>query len=174
VKLWSRSSFGEALTSVDTDALKEEHASLYNLFGDPATRIRYPADATLSLGTTAPVVAGASFEVAIASSVKGGVVLVTLETERTFIRHKLVSPAALEKLPIDAALAAMADNHRKASDKVLQSVEAPVTAGRATARLTAPAKRGNYVIKAFVQASGDGESAVAMGHLRFAVAPSER
>ncbi|MBW2527114.1 MAG: hypothetical protein JRI23_23230 [Deltaproteobacteria bacterium] len=172
-ELRERSSvIGEALTEVDTGALKEEHASLYNLFGDPATRLRYPAAANLSLASTAAIVAGASFDVGVSSPVEQGVALVTLETERSHIRHQLVSPAALDKLPIDRAFETMEENHRKASDKVVMVSEVTVEKHRAVAQLRAPSEPGNYVVKAFVRSPGDGEVRFATGHLRFRVEPT--
>ena len=75
--------------------------------------------------------AGASFDVGVVSPVAQGSALVTLETERSRIRHDLVSPAALDKLPLDRAFETMADNHRKASDKVVMSTEATVNGRRA-------------------------------------------
>lgn len=166
--------FGEFLTKVNTAELKEEHASLYNLFGDPATRLRYPAVAELAVRspghagaagkateTPAPPVgrpadapafaAGSPLEVVVRSGVTRGSALITVETRRRVIRHPLVSAAALEKLPLDQAFARMAENHEKALDKVLFSTEHPFEDGLAAVRLTAPLEPGDYVIKAFVR-----------------------
>jgi hypothetical protein len=55
----------------------------------------------------------------------------------------------------DAELeAAMADNYRKAMDKVVQTVRASSATGSASATLTAPTTPGRYAVKVLVTGEG--------------------
>ena len=102
---------GELLTKTNTDALKREHIGLYNLLGDPATRLRYPEVVKL---TTAGVAAPGKPVVVKLTSPVSGTATVTLETQRSVIAHDL---SDVDALPEGEALAGMAQNHRLANDK---------------------------------------------------------
>ena len=156
----------ELLLGDDVAALKAEHVTLYNLFGDPATRLRYAAP--LQVATGAPSVApGAPIDVEVAATnVTAGRVRVTIETRRSTLKEPLVSPAELARMSELQAFAAMTRNNAVANDKVIASVDVPLQGGRARARLVAPARPGDYVVKAF--ASGDDAAA---GHVDLRVGP---
>jgi len=161
----------ELLVSNDIDALKDEHEGLYNLFGDPASRLRYPENASVSLrsddGGSTTAHPGSKVDVEVTSEkVPAGRVILTLETLRSAIRAKLVSPAAMEGMRADTALATMAENHKKAIDKIVVRREADLVAGKAKFQITMPREQGKYVIKAFVGAP-DGAAAA---HARIEVA----
>jgi hypothetical protein len=151
----------------DPEALNEEHEGLYNLFGDPATALRYPAAATLSIdGAPSSVAPGAALTLAVeAPAVPSGKAALTIETRRSVIRGKLVPPDELTEMTPDEAFAAMAKNYATASDKVVARAEQPIAGGRAALRVKAPSEPGEYVIKVF--AAGGGEAA--SGHARIHV-----
>ena len=150
----------ELLVDVDVNALKKEHEGLYNFFGDPATRLRYPAEARVSVG--GDVRAGATFTVDVeAPGVTSGRAAVTLETARSVIRPGVATAAELDRMSAAAALEKIADDHALANDKVLARVDQPVGGGRARVTLTAPAAAGDYVVKVLVEGGGGG---VAAGH----------
>ncbi len=174
VTTWKRELLGrsnvlaEAMFSTDAVLLKREHQSLYNLFGDPATRIRYPAPAAVEV-VTAPLRQDAPVEVSLrVAGVDRGQATVTLETLRSKIRGTLVGPGALAELPLDEALSAMAKNHATAIDKVVAREVVPLFGGTAMHRFEAPTTPGHYVIKVFVRGDDGFE---AMGSTRFEVLP---
>ena len=76
---------------------------------------------------------------------------VTIETRRNVIRGSIVPAAALEKMPVPKAFERMEDNHRTAIDKVVVSLERPLTKGPAQVRLAAPTEPGEYVVKVLVR-----------------------
>ncbi|HEY3821530.1 MAG TPA: C25 family cysteine peptidase [Polyangiaceae bacterium] len=151
----------ELLLGDEVDLLKAEHVGLYNLFGDPATRMRY-ADA---LSVTVPadaagVAGGASFTVDVAApTVAEGTVRVTLETRRRTLKGAIVRPESMSRMSAPDAFAAMAGNNATANDKVVVSQTGDMHAGRARMTLRAPPEAGDYVVKAF--ASG---AEAAAGH----------
>ncbi len=155
---------GELLLDIDTDLLKREHESLYNLFGDPATRLRYPK--ALSIALAGKAKAGQPLTIQVRSAdISSGKLTITLETRRKVISKPLVGQEAIEEMPTEEALAAIAENHARASDKVLVRQQTPLRKGAADVALPAPAKPGNYVIKTYLQATGD----AAWGHIRISV-----
>jgi hypothetical protein len=157
----------------DPEVLSVEHEGLYNLFGDPATRLRYPARADLALkGDRGDVAPGAALTVTLeALAVPEGRAELTVETRRTVIRGALVAPERLKALPEAEAWAAMAKNYAAASDKVVARAGQPVKEGRATFRVKAPREPGEYILKVLV--AGGGEAAA--GHVRVRVAePASR
>jgi hypothetical protein len=171
----------EMLVEHDVDALKTEHEGLYNLFGDPATRLRYPMEARMQVVTSAAPVsaappngrtvrarAGSTIAVKIQTPSGGaGRALLTLETRRSVIRPGLVPPAELARMRTHEALAAMADNHKKAIDKVVSRAERDLSAGAATIELAVPKQPGTYVLKSLVMGAGG----TAAGHLHLIVEP---
>jgi hypothetical protein len=154
----------ELLLGDDVDALKAEHVGLYNLFGDPATRLRYAAPLTVAVPAT--VARGASVAVEVtAPSVAEGRVHVTIETRRSAIRGAVVPASNLATMSDGEAFAAMARNNAAANDKVVAAADGVLQAGRAAVTLRAP-DAGEYVVKAF--ASG---TDAALGHAMLRVAP---
>jgi hypothetical protein len=149
----------KVLVETDEDALKEEHEGLYNLLGDPATRLRYPSAATVTLGAVGAPGTKVSVSVS-AGAISAGKALITLETRRSAIRGKVVDGAALEAMSTEAAFQAMAKNYAIASNKIVASKEIDVTGGAASLDLEVPKTKGAYVVKVLVR--GDGK--VAVGH----------
>lgn len=156
----------------DPAELAAEHEGLYNLLGDPATALRYPARAVLSVeGGGAARAPGAEVTISIESKeIPSGKALLTVETRRSVVRAKVPSEATLRAMPEEEAWAAMRASHAAASDKVVSRAEAAVVEGRASFRVKMPAEPGAYAIKVF--ASGSGEAA--MGHTRLTVAAEAR
>ncbi len=162
----SRSSLiGEQLSVVDGAVLKQEHAALYLLFGDPATRLRYPEHASITVD--GPVAAGGDLALQISSPVvTQGRATITLETRRTQILGTPVPARTLNRLPLNEAFQRMAENHERALDKVLDTAEIEVQAGRAGLTITAPAAAGAYILKVLVEgtAKPGGRPIAAVGH----------
>jgi hypothetical protein len=146
---------GELLSGGNTDALKKEHLGLYNLLGDPATRLRYPEKVVVT--PRGEALRGKPVTIALNSGVHG-TATVTLETHRTVIHHELVSTDGLAP---QEALRAMEENHRRANDKAMKQMTLSID-GRAEVTFTSPDAPGRYVVKAFVT-SPDGKRAAA-GH----------
>ncbi len=157
----------ELLLGDDVAALKAEHVKLYNLFGDPATTLRYPGP--LTMATSARTVPeGGSFDVDVATpAVPEGRVHVTIETRRSTMKRPVADSSSLAQMSESEAFAAMARNNALANDKVVDAVDVDVHAGRAHATLRAPARAGDYVVKAF--ASG---ADAAAGHTELHVGAS--
>jgi hypothetical protein len=154
---------GERLARVDGPAVKREHAALYNLFGDPAVRLRYPADMSVTLeGEPKP---GVPLNVQLDAGDLSADALVTLETRRRKVRRRLRSAAEIDELPLEQALAAMQQNHANATDKVVHHFEVRLVHGKASVAVTAPDEPGEYVVK--VMATGQTRSA--WGHRFFEV-----
>ncbi len=141
------------LTDDDDGQMWKENDAMYNLFGDPATRLRYPEAAeVVAAATSAP---GAVQKVAVsAPGVASGTLVVTLEIARTQVRDGMIDGDQIEKLDRDAAFDAMIANNRKANDRVLLRAEAAIRGGRGEVELTMPAVGGRYAIKALVDGGG--------------------
>ena len=154
----------ETLVGQSVSELKAEHEGLYNLLGDPATRLRYPEP----LRVTAPELleGGQAITVQVASeAIVTGTATVTLETERIEIQHELVPWSRIEKMSMRRALTTIAQNHERATDKVLDREQAPLESGKVEVTLRAPTKPGPYVLKAWIT---DGTHTAA-GHTTFTV-----
>ena len=154
----------ELLLGDDVDLLKREHVGLYNLFGDPATKLRYAEPLTV----TAPADAGggAPFSVEVAApAVADGKVHVTLETRRATLKGPMVRPESLSQMTAPEAFAAMARNNALANDKVVASADAELRAGHARVTLRAPADAGDYVVKALATGT-DAAAGHAQLHVR--------
>lgn len=143
----------------DPDELAKEHEGLYNLFGDPATALRYPAKATLSIeGGDAARAPGAQMSVLVSSKeISTGKALFTLETKRSVVRVKSKSAEELAAMSEDEAFEEMRKTYAAASDKVISRAEVPVADGRAIFNVKVPAEAGDYAVKVFV--AGGGEAA---------------
>lgn len=154
------------LFASDPEELAAEHEGLYNLFGDPATELRYPAKATLSIaGSPAEVAPGAELVVTLASKEIGtGKAVLTVETRRSVIRGELVSPSELEGLRESEAWEAMRKNYQAAMNKVVTRAEEAISGGRAVFKVKAPAAPGDYALKGF--AAGGGEAATSVVEVR--------
>ena len=158
----------ELLVDGDLEALKRDNARMYNLFGDPATRLRYPGPATIET-PSATALARSTLDLTVrAEGASRGEVLVTLETERNRVRGALTSAADLAKLSDEEAFERMTENYARALDKVVERVELPIADGLARLTLRAPDEPGRYFVKVLVRsASGD----VSMGHTALEVRP---
>jgi hypothetical protein len=153
----------------DPEALNEEHEALYNLFGDPATKLRYPAPATVAVtGSPSSVAPSAALDVTMeATALPSGTAHLTIETRRSVIRGKLTPPDALTKMPEIEAFQAMAKNYAMATDKIITRASQPISGGRATFHVKAPSEPGDYILKVFAGGGGD----AAAGHARLRVEP---
>jgi hypothetical protein len=165
---------GELLSGAHPELLREEHLGLYNLFGDPATATLLPAHVTLAVepvgdGAREP---DAPLVLELRSPLPSGTVLVTLETRRGGQRARPATDE-LDALPLEQALARIANEHDQALRTVLWSTQAPLQAGTARVELRAPAEPGHYVLKGLVTTEPGGPSpagATAIGHVMLEVA----
>jgi len=156
----------EAMLQTHGGKLLDEHEGLYQFFGDPASRLRYPAEASVTLSETS-VEPLTQLKVAVRSSaVRSGTATVTLETQRSRIRGKLVPYSEIQTLPPAEATAIMAMNYDRATQAVLETHTVTLKDGRADLTLTAPVGQGAYAVKVFILGAKD----AAAGHQRFDVA----
>jgi hypothetical protein len=155
----------ELLDPGDHEATKDEHLRLYNLLGDPATRLRYPRKASVELSAARVTPGGKVRITASATDFAEGDALITMETERREVKPGLVPLDLSETAPLEATFAAMAKNHAIATDKVVSKSELRMASGRAVAELDAPSKPGRYVVKVLLSNGRD----VATAHARFDV-----
>jgi len=160
----------EILDPDDHDAIKDEHLYLYNLLGDPATRLRYPARASVDLGPGAITAGGRIEGSASAPGLGDGDAVVTLETERTVLRGDLETIGRSESIPIERSFETMAKNHAIATDKIVSRKEVKMTAGRVPIELDAPPSAGRYVVKVLLNGAGG----VASTHARVVVDAAPR
>ena len=136
--------------SCDTPAkqqrLLQEHLDLYNLLGDPATRLQYPR-AVASLEVQSGGIRSGRIDVrGHAPGVGEGSAYLTLETERDVIWSPL--------LPVDVAHPdpqAVRANWEAANNKVLVAATVPVADGAFTGVLEVPAGSpvGDFYLKVY-------------------------
>jgi len=165
----------ELLVPDSTAAIKQEHLALYNMLGDPATRLRYPLPLRVALSGAADgaFVPSAAVRVEIEGPLRRGTARVTLETVRRAIREPQVPYARLETMPREQAFEHMAENHAKAVDKVVAAADTALSDGRAELELSAPLEPGRYVVKVLVIGSAAAEASprqVGAGHALLRVA----
>ncbi|NUP07616.1 MAG: hypothetical protein HOW73_16330 [Polyangiaceae bacterium] len=161
--------FASLLVPGDLDAIKKEHLTLYNLLGDPATRIRLPLAASVAMDkqTVSP---GQKIALTINSKdVAEAPMVVTVETERSALKPGMVASRDIEAMPIEQAFEAMAKNYELASDKVLSKVEGKLAGGAGLLEVVAPSAPGRYIAKVLLQ----GDQGIASGHVRFEVRAGE-
>ncbi|TKC97902.1 C25 family cysteine peptidase [Polyangium fumosum] len=151
----------------DPEELAEEHLGLYNLLGDPATVLQYPASAVVKLaGGPESRAPGAEVAISVeASGIPTGTALLTVETKRSVVRTKVPGEAELEAMPEEQAWEVLRKTYAAASDKVITRLEGALHEGRAEFRVKLPVEAGEYVIKVF--AGGSGQAAT--GHARVKV-----
>jgi hypothetical protein len=151
----------------DAEELNAEHEGLYNFLGDPATELRYPPRASVTIkGSPASVAPGAALTVTVESpAVPSGTASLTVETRRSVIRGKMIPPDAIDEMRADKAWEALRKNYATATDKVVSRDAKPIEKGLATFRVKAPREPGEYAIKVFASGSGEG----AAGHVRVKV-----
>ncbi len=157
----------ELLVQGEIEPLKEEHEGLYNLLGDPATRLQYAravalqrTDANSDLKPKAKF----SIDADLASTSLSGRALFTLETQRSVIRGVIAEPEVISAMPTARAFGAMDTNWQRANDKVIATKEVEVVGGKARVEFSAPSTPGRYLVKVFVE--GDKSAA---GHIAFNV-----
>lgn len=152
----------------DPTELAEEHVGLYNLFGDPATILQYPAMARLTIenpqekylpGTLAKINTDVQ-------GISTGKAVLTIETKRSVIRGPVPSAIALRQMSEPELWESMRTTYNAAIDKVVSRNEQALTGGKAAFAVELPAIEGDYVIKVFV--TGNGEAST--GHVRVKVA----
>lgn len=157
------------LVRTDVAALKEEHEGLYNLLGDPATRLRYPSALRVTLAADGRPKAGGRVKVALrveGEPAKGATrARVTLETRRSVVRGAIVTADALEAMPLPRALEAMEKNATLANDKVVAERTVKLEAGAGELELELPKTTGSYVVKAITEGGP-----AAIGHVELVVA----
>ncbi|MBT9560758.1 MAG: hypothetical protein IV100_32340 [Myxococcales bacterium] len=154
-----RATILEVAYGFEVSQLLLEHLGLYHLFGDPATRLRYAEAAELAVtagGAPAERVApGQTLEARVtAPDLPPGDAVFTVETQRSTLRGQRRPWSELQSLSDAELEAAMADNYRKAMDKVVQAVRARTEAGSASAVLAAPTAPGRYAVKVLVTGAG--------------------
>lgn len=159
-----------AMGGDDGRALLDEHDGLYNLFGDPATRLRYPGRLEVSRTPAGPTVPpGAPVRVRFRlEGAPGAGALVTVETQRSRIRGQLTPWSELQRLPEEEMVEAMRANYAKAMNKIVSRHEVRLGQdGRAELEFTAPSEPGSYYVKVLV----DGPTAAGHVALQVAAAP---
>jgi hypothetical protein len=154
------------LVHTDVVALKEEHEALYNLLGDPATRLRYPDALDVTLADPAAAKPGARVKLVLRAKGAATSARVTLETRRATLRGAITGPAALEAMPLAKAADAMDRNAALANDKVVLETTARLERGSGEVELVLPKTPGSYVIKAIA-----GPTPTSIGHLDLSLAP---
>jgi hypothetical protein len=130
---------------------RAEHVLLFNLFGDPLLRLRYPKPVELDVPGRA--VAGAALRVAGSSPVDGRaqVELVVPNGQLTFKQ-----PLRTQYPSTSGDLAAFQEVYEKANDPRLTSVETTVSGGRFAAALSVPAQAGGKcLVRVFIEGSDD-------------------
>jgi hypothetical protein len=144
---------------------KDLHLRLYNLFGDPATRLRHPAVATVSVASDGD----GALRITVTDPRRfPATARITLETERRVLRAGRTSVAELEAMPVEQAFEAMQRNHALAIDKTVGRATPQLVDGAATTRLPRPPEPGTYIVKVLV-APDDARSDVAIGHAEIVV-----
>jgi len=131
----------------------------FNLFGDPAMRIRYP-EREMTLEASGGAVRGDRLELSgTTAAIKAGEVRVTLELPRNETLKKIRKPKA--KTSDAEAEAIYTRNHRLANDRVVLSKRFSLVGGRFSGLLEIPTdlETRKVVIKA--HAVGEGRHAVA-------------
>jgi Peptidase family C25 len=152
----------------DPRELAEEHVGLYNLLGDPATILQYPARARMTLdGLKENVTPGSSVDVKVdIEGIAVGKAILTVETKRSVIRTKVPSAIALRQMAEHEMWETMRATYNAAADKVVSREEQAVASGKAVFHVKLPDAEGEYVLKVF--ATGGGETSG--GYVRVKVA----
>jgi hypothetical protein len=159
--------------AVDGPTLVRDHAAIYNLFGDPAQRLPFPADIA---GIEAPDTAkpGATVEIkATLPEGASGEAAVSIEARR----DKKLKPGQAESAPVNASSETEVANtaevvkarHARANDHSVAGGRFKVENGAVSASLTLPAdlSPGDYTIVVFLE--GDAKSPVASGSKKLKV-----
>ena len=147
--------------------LRQMHVKLYNLLGDPATRIALPAQSITELKIENGHITGR------VEGMKSGRIYVTAETERTGVAN----PTKLETVNGDNdpdLEAKAANNYPLANDRVLMRIEGEVADGKFDLALPEALPAAVAVLRAYAAGvnEGGGESTDAIGALRIAIADS--
>ncbi len=152
----------------DPGELAEEHMGLYNLFGDPATVLQYPAKVDLTIDqTSSPLPPGSIATIHVdTKDIPTGKALLTVETRRSVVRATVQSADALKAMPNDEAWETMRKTYEAATNKVVSQDEQTLANGHATFRVKLPDEPGEYAIKVLVAGNGD----TAAGHVKVKVA----
>jgi hypothetical protein len=135
----------------DLVAERREHLSLFNLFGDPLLRLRYPREAPLEVDRTAG--AGDWFTIRGKSPLDGAATI-----ELTAVADRTTFAASRQQFDAsDEALAAYQTTYEQANQPPLTSAQMPVGAGRAfSARMKLPQDAlGKYRVRVFIAGKDD-------------------
>lgn len=134
------------------DRIKTEHAGLYNLFGDPALRLRYPRVAPLSLdGKKQMRKAAFSPQSPVTLTARLDQVPAEVELAIENVRGQMLSPLSpiSSSLPFFRQLALMENNYEKISRRVLHRVRLKGKSQLLRHTFKAPSRPGRYVITLF-------------------------
>jgi len=155
----------------DPAELAEEHVGLYNLFGDPATVLQYPAAARLMIeNPKEKYLPGTSLNMSLnVEGISTGKAILTVETKRSVVRTQVPSAIALRQMADRELWETMRATYNAAADKVVSRDEQAVNNGNAMFGVKLPDVEGDYVIKVFV--TGGGETSA--GHVRVKVAKAQ-
>ncbi len=110
-----------------------EHVELFNLFGDPLLRLRYPRP--VKLDTADKATAGGVLQV-VGDSPLDGRATIELVVHRQRLTFR--PPPRREVPQTEEAMAAMQEVYRKANDRRLVSIERPVERGQFSIPLDVP------------------------------------
>jgi len=144
---------GELFAGVDTDELRLEHLGLYNLLGDPATHLFYPALATLEVepksadDSYAPAM---PLAVVVRSELDHGSAEVTVERRRKDSATTGLAPAQLDELALEDAFTRMAADYGETTNKVITRTQTEIHQGHGRAEITTPPEPGSYVLRVLV------------------------
>ncbi|MCR4318666.1 MAG: C25 family cysteine peptidase [Planctomycetes bacterium] len=141
----------------DKADLQESHLAMYNLFGDPATKVNYPQkDIELAYN----LLENGKLFVSCETEANLSEAKVTFETERSKIYHELdqcnpQNPSDWETVQT---------NYERANNKVVTSAEATFEDGWFELEFDIPRNlpRGKYAIKVFAQSDGAAHTASAV------------
>jgi hypothetical protein len=142
---------GLSLTEVPPEEqalIRYDHVGMYNLLGDPATRIPWPRGAVVFDAVDDQVAQGTITVAGRAAGIDQGSALVTVEVERDALLHTLepVDPENPDTATVQA-------NWEKAMDKVVDGQTVTVSGGAFSAELswTPPLPAGPLYIKVYAE-----------------------
>jgi len=141
--------------AIDPSLLVRDHLWLYNLLGDPATRMPLP-ERDLALKAPEKIPAGQPLTVHVECGETGGHLLVTLDLP--FARQG--SGLKVPKAGAPDRERVIVDNHRKANDPTVASTQLRVEGGLASVILDIPTDLppGPYNITAYLVGEGKGDA----------------
>jgi hypothetical protein len=147
----------------DLSAERREHVYLFNLLGDPLSKLRYPQELTLEAPATAR--AGSRITVAMQSTLAGAGTI-EIVADRRVAHPQTAARQAFDATP--EALAAYQKTYQSANDSRLCGCDAAIRNGRFAATLDIPADAaGRFCVRAFIA----GEKDCALGTANLEILP---